>query len=77
MTWAYILGVIVGTLLLVNGFGALRRPLSALVSHDPIGRWLLQTQGEVFALRAYRVFGAVCVLLGMMTLYLSLGGIGL
>jgi hypothetical protein len=67
------IGLICAMLLLLNGFSALRRPLNALVEHDPIGRRLLTRGGEGVALRVYRIYGAAFVIAGMVVAYLSLG----
>lgn len=60
-------------LLLVNGFAALRRPFAQLIENDPLGKRLLASRGEAFTRRAYRVYGAVFVLLGLVVTFLSLG----
>jgi hypothetical protein len=59
-------------LVLLNGFAALRRPLSALIEFDPIGKRMVEKRGEKFALRVYRIFGASQVLLGLASMYVSL-----
>ena len=68
-----IIGLILAMLLLINGFAALRRPLSSLVERDPIGKRLLARGGEKLTLRVYRIYGTAFVLLGMVVAYLSLG----
>lgn len=70
--FAGIIGVIFGFLLLVNGFAGLRRPLSVLTQNDPIGKRILAARGENFTRIAYRVYGVVFVLLGMVVVYLSI-----
>jgi hypothetical protein len=69
---AGIIGLILGFLVLMNGFSALRRPLDQLVKFDPIGKRVLESKGEKTTLRMYRAFGLVLVLLGMVTVYLSI-----
>lgn len=68
-----IIGLICAMLLLINGFASLRRPLNALVEHDPIGKRLLERGGEKLTLRVYRIYGVAFVLLGMVVAYFSLG----
>ncbi|HEY3341413.1 MAG TPA: hypothetical protein VGK81_05320 [Anaerolineae bacterium] len=68
-----IIGLILAMLLMIFGFAGLRRPLAALVEHDPIGKRLLAARGERFTLLAYRIYGAAFVLLGVVLAYLSLG----
>ncbi|MCS7060115.1 MAG: hypothetical protein RMN25_03025, partial [Anaerolineae bacterium] len=58
--------LIFGIVLLLNGFAALRRPLSALMQYDPFGKWLFERRGEQFTRRAYRIYGLAMVLIGMM-----------
>ena len=68
-----IIGLIFAMLLLLFGFAGLRRPLEALIEHDPIGKRLLAAKGERFTLIAYRIYGAAFVLLGLVVAYLSMG----
>ncbi len=70
---AGIIGLILGFIVLLNGFSALRRPLSELVKFDPVGKRMIAQRGEPFTLRMYRVFGASLVLLGLVALYVSVG----
>lgn len=67
-----ILALLMAFLVMLMGFAALRRPLASLIEYDPIGKRLLATRGEAFALRAYRIFGAAMVLIGIGTAYLAL-----
>ncbi len=67
-----IVGLICAMLIMVNGFAALRRPLTSLVERDPIGKRLLARRGEVVTLRVYRIYGAAMVALGMVIAYLVL-----
>jgi hypothetical protein len=67
-----IFGLFIAFLVLLNGFAALRRPYQRLIEHDPLGKRVLAARGEVFTRRAYRVFGAVLVLLGLALAYVSL-----
>lgn len=67
-----IVGLILAMLLMINGFAALRRPLQALIEHDPIGKRLLARRGEVVTQRVYRIYGAATVLLGIIVAYLVL-----
>ena len=67
-----IVGLICAMLIMVNGFAALRRPLTSLVERDPIGKRLLARRGEVVTLRVYRIYGAAMVVLGMVIAYLVL-----
>jgi hypothetical protein len=69
---ANVLGVIVAVLIMVNGFAALRRPISTLLEHDPFGKRLLASRGETFTRRAYRIYGLVMVVIGMVLAYLML-----
>jgi hypothetical protein len=69
---AGIIGLILGFLVLANGFSALRRPLGELVKYDPIGKRMLEKRGEKFTLRMYRIFGGSLMLLGFVTVYLSI-----
>lgn len=69
--FAGIIGIIFGFMLLLNGFSALRRPLDVLTRYDPMGKRLLAARGENFTRVAYRVYGMVFVLLGMVMVYLS------
>ena len=73
---AGIIGLILSFLVLLNGFSALRRPLSALTQYDPIGKALLKRYGEAGTLRVYRIFGAVLVLVGVAGVYLAITYIG-
>jgi hypothetical protein len=68
---AAVIGLVLGFIVLLNGFSALRRPLSDLVKFDPIGKRMVERRGEAFTLRMYRVFGASLVLLGFVAVYLS------
>lgn len=68
-----VIGIVLALLLLVNGFAALRRPFDQLIENDPLGKRLLASRGAAFTRRAYRVYGAVFVLLGLAVAYLSLG----
>lgn len=70
---AGIIGLILGFIVLLNGFTALRRPLSELVKFDPIGKRMVAQRGEQFTLRMYRIFGLSLALLGFVALYLSVG----
>jgi hypothetical protein len=65
-----VVGLVCALLLLINGFAALRRPLQALVERDPIGKRLLERNGEVTTLRMYRIYGIAMILLGMAVAYL-------
>jgi len=67
-----IIGVVLSFLLFVNGFAALRRPLDELVKYDPLGRRVLERRGAPFALRMYRLYGAVMVTLGFIVGYASI-----
>lgn len=69
---AGIIGIIFGFMLLINGFAAIRRPLSVLTQNDPIGKRILAARGENFTRIAYRVYGAMFVALGMIVTYLSI-----
>jgi hypothetical protein len=69
---AGIIGIIFGFMLLINGFAAIRRPLSVLTQNDPIGKRILAARGENFTRIAYRVYGAMFVALGMIMTYLSI-----
>lgn len=66
-----IIGLILSFLVVVNGFSALRRPLTVLTQYDPIGKWLLKSYGDEKTLRIYRIFGLVLVLVGMAGMYLA------
>ena len=68
-----IIGLVCAMLLLLNGFSAVRRPLNALVEHDPIGKRLVAHGGEKVALRVYRLYGAAFVIAGVVVAFLSLG----
>ena len=68
---AGIIGLVLGFIVLLNGFSALRRPLSELVKFDPIGKRMLEQRGEAFTLRMYRIFGVSLLLLGLVAVYLS------
>lgn len=70
-----IIGVVLAMLLLVNGFAALRRPFEQLIENDPLGKRLLASRGEAFTRRAYRVYGAIFVLLGLAVAYLAVGNL--
>jgi hypothetical protein len=67
-----ILGLLMALLALVNGFAAMRRPLDKLVEFDPFGKRILAARGPRFTLAAYRIFGFVMVVTGMIVAYLSL-----
>jgi uncharacterized protein YjeT (DUF2065 family) len=67
-----ILGLLMALLALVNGFAAMRRPLDKLVEFDPFGKRLLAARGPQFTLAAYRIFGFIMVVTGMVVAYLSL-----
>lgn len=68
-----VIGLILAFLLFLQGFAALRRPLSELVKNDPVGRKMIERRGEAFARRMYRILGASFVLLGLVCAYLALG----
>jgi hypothetical protein len=68
---AGIIGAILALLLILNGWGGLRKPLSELTQYDPIGKRMLEKRGEAFTLRVYRILGMSMLLLGLVAAYLS------
>ncbi|MCX6018189.1 MAG: hypothetical protein NTZ50_06745 [Chloroflexi bacterium] len=67
-----IIGLLMAMLALINGFAAMRRPLDKLVEFDPFGKRILAARGPKFTIIAYRIFGFVLVVVGMIVAYLSL-----
>ena len=67
-----ILGLGLSMILLINGFAALRRPISLLIQHDPLGKKLLASRGKAFTRIAYRAYGVAFVVLGLAIAFLSL-----
>jgi hypothetical protein len=67
---ASIIGLILSLLMIFNGVAALRRPLSALIEYDPIGKRMVEMSGESAALRMYRIYGGACVLIGLLGLFI-------
>ena len=68
-----IIGLVLAFLLFLQGFAALRRPISELVKYDVVGRKLIERRGEPFARRMYRILGGSFILLGAVCAYVSLG----
>jgi hypothetical protein len=64
--------LILGFLVMVFGFAALRRPIDALIQNDPIGQFLLRTRGPQTTRLAYRIFGLSMILMGFATAFLAL-----
>ncbi len=66
-----ILGAIVSSLVVLNGWAAMRRPLERLLEYDPMGKRMMATRGEAFTRRFYRVYGLSLLLAGLVGLYIS------
>ena len=66
-----ILGIIFSSLVVLNGWAAMRRPLEKLLEYDPLGKRMMLTRGEAFTRRFYRVYGASLLLAGLTGLYIS------
>jgi hypothetical protein len=66
------LALLLGFVLMIFGFASIRRPMAALLEHDPIGKFLLRTRGADFTRIAYRIYGVALVLMGFATVFLSL-----
>lgn len=68
---AGIIGAILALLLILNGWGGLRKSLDDLMQFDPIGKRMYEKRGGPFTLRVYRIIGASMLLLGLVAAYLS------
>ncbi len=68
---AGIIGAIFALLLVLNGWGGLRKSLDDLMQYDPIGKRMYEKRGAQFTLRVYRIMGASMLLLGLVTAYLA------
>jgi hypothetical protein len=68
---AGIMGAILALLLILNGWGGLRKSLDELTQYDPIGKRMLEKRGPQFTLRMYRIMGTSMLLLGLTAAYLS------
>jgi len=66
-----IIGAILALLLILNGWGGLRKPLDELTQYDPIGKRMLEKRGAPFTLRVYRIMGMSMLLLGLVAAYLA------
>jgi hypothetical protein len=70
-----ILALLLGFLLMIFGFASIRRPMDALIEHDPFGKFLLRTRGPDFTRIAYRIYGVALVLMGFATVFLALNAL--
>ncbi len=68
---AGIIGAIFALLLILNGWGGLRKSLDDLMQYDPIGKRMYEKRGAQFTLRVYRIMGASMLLFGLVTAYLA------
>ena len=68
---AGIIGAILALLLILNGWGGLRKSLDDLMQYDPIGKRMYEKRGAQFTLRVYRIMGVSMLLLGLVAAYLS------
>lgn len=68
---AGIIGAILAILLILNGWGGLRKSLDDLMQYDPLGKRMYEKRGEKFTLRMYRIMGMSMLLLGLVAAYLS------
>jgi hypothetical protein len=68
---AGIIGAILAILLILNGWGGLRKSLDDLTQYDPIGKLMLEKRGPQFTLRVYRILGLSMLLLGLTAAFLS------